>query len=166
MRLQSPAFESGDKIPLKYTGEGQDVSPPLHWDDPPTEAAAFALLVEDPDAPQPEPFVHWIAYNIPGTQRELPERLPRESRLETQGGMWQGVNSFPEDNVGYRGPYPPVDHGRHRYRFHLYALRRPLQVDGRIDKRHFIQALQQADVVDEAELLGTYERSSSRPKEG
>lgn len=160
MRLESSAFSNGGKIPPLYTGEGQDLSPPLHWDAPGELPAAYALLVEDPDAPTDEPFVHWLAYNIPGTQRELPEGLPQQPLLEAQGGMRQGMNSFPQGGIGYRGPYPPVGHGQHHYHFHLYALRRPLQVEGRIDKHQLLQALEQAEVIDEAELVGTYARSS------
>jgi len=166
MRLESAVFSNGGKIPLQYTGEGRDLSPPLRWDDPREQPAVFALLVEDPDAPRDEPFVHWLAYNIPGTARELPEGLPREARLDAQGGLRQGLNSFPQNNIGYRGPYPPVDHGRHHYHFHLYALRRPLQIDGQVDKQHFLRSLEQAGLIEEAELIGTYERSSRHPRAG
>jgi Raf kinase inhibitor-like YbhB/YbcL family protein len=166
MRLESSAFENGGKIPLQYTGEGRDLSPPLRWDAPAELPAGYALLVEDPDAPTDEPFVHWLVYNIPGSQRELPEGLPRQPQLAAQGGLYQGVNSFPQNNVGYRGPYPPMDHGRHHYHFHLYALRRPLHVSGKADKHQLLRALGQAGVIEETELVGTYERSSRRPKAG
>lgn len=166
MRLESPAFKNDQPIPVQYSGESRDLSPPLRWDDPQEPAAEFALLMEDPDAPRDEPWVHWIAYGIPGTARELPEGVPRETRVELQGGFRQGMNSFPEDNIGYRGPYPPVGHGVHHYYFRLYALRRPLQIDGKVDKAHLIQGLQQAGVIDQAELMGTYERTAKAPRQG
>lgn len=160
MHLESPVFHHDQAIPVQYTGDSRDLSPPLRWDDPREPAAAFALLVEDPDAPTDEPWVHWIAYNIPGTARELPEGLPRSTRVPDQGGFRQGLNSFPDGNIGYRGPFPPQNHGAHHYHFHLYALRQPLHVDGKVSKRHLLRAMQQAGIIEEAELVGCYARSS------
>lgn len=163
MHLDSPAFHHNEPIPPRYTGDSRDLSPPLRWDDPREPAAAFALLVEDPDAPTDEPWVHWIAYNIPGSARELPEGLPATVRVEAQGGFRQGLNSFPDGGVGYRGPLPPQNHGPHHYHFHLYALRRPLHIDGKVRKRHLVRALEQAGVIEEAELVGLYQRPGARP---
>ena len=130
MKLTSSAFADGGAIPRKFTGEGEDVSPPLSWSGLPAGTKSLALIVEDTDAPGGEPWVHWVAYNIPPPPevKELPEGLPRKLIVDSPKVV-QGRNSWPDGNVGYRGPMPPPGSGVHHYHFHLYAL------DGMLDLR-------------------------------
>src|SRR5262245_41575250 len=120
-RLQSPAFESGAAIPRKHTGDGEDISPALSWSDLPPGTQELALIVDDPDAPTPEPWVHWVMYRIPISASQLPERIPPAQRVPQPAGAVQGRNTWP-NGLGYRGPAPPKGHGVHRYFFRLYAL--------------------------------------------
>jgi hypothetical protein len=158
MQLTSPAFSNGEPIPKEHTEDGNNVSPPLHWTEVPAKAQSFALVVEDPDAPRSEPWVHWVIYDIPGEARDLPPGVPRAEEPDTPRGAGQGLNSWPSNNVGYRGPAPPKGHGRHRYYFTLYALDRPLNLAGRVEKDALQHAMDKAKVLAEAELMGTYER--------
>jgi Raf kinase inhibitor-like YbhB/YbcL family protein len=112
MNLTSGSFEDGGSIPSRYTCDGADVSPPLAWDAVPEGSAAFALIVDDPDA---RGFVHWVLSDIPGDARELPE-----GEGDTIG--MPGPNDF--GRTGWGGPCPPS--GEHRYVFTLYALSEPI----------------------------------------
>src|SRR3954453_23474348 len=112
--LTSPAFAAGGAIPLEYTADGSDVSPPLAWTDPPTGAESFALIVDDPDAPDPaapkRTWVHWVLYNLPPTATGLPEGAQVRE-------LWPGAREGQNDwkRTGWGGPCPPI--GRHRYFF-------------------------------------------------
>ena len=146
MELKSSAFAHQSPIPRKYTREGKDVSPPLEWRDVPEGAQAFALICDDPDAPRPKPWVHWVLAGIPAAARALPE------------GAAQGVegqNDFGES--GYGGPMPPPGHGTHHYHFKLYALDQVVNVQPGVTKEQLEQAMS-GHILGEAELLGTYER--------
>lgn len=114
--LQSSALASGGEIPVQYTCDGADRSPPLRWSDPPAKTKSFALIVDDPDAPGGA-WVHWLLYGIPAGLRELPEGIP--ARDTVPGIGTQGLNDFRK--VGYGGPCPPRGPA-HRYFFKLYAL--------------------------------------------
>lgn len=156
--LTSSAFNPRERIPVKYTGEGQDVSPPLAWKDAPAGTQEFALLCDDPDAPTPQPWVHWILFKIPGSVHALPEGLPRDARLQNPTGAIQGLNSWPTgENLGYRGPMPPPGHGVHHYHFRLFALNAPLPELHQPAKAGLLKALEGL-VLAEAELIGLYER--------
>jgi len=109
----SSVFKNEDVIPVKYTCEGVDVSPPLKWEKVPN-AVSYAVIVEDPDAPGGT-FIHWVMYNV--KVNELPENV--EKRERTSYGL-QGLNDF--GRIGYNGPCPPRGHGYHRYYFNIYAL--------------------------------------------
>jgi Raf kinase inhibitor-like YbhB/YbcL family protein len=113
--VTSSAFGEGDAIPLKYTADGDNVSPPIHWSDPPPETRSFAIVCEDPDAPAGT-FIHWTAWNIDAQQRDMLEAIATSADLD---GIRQGRNSF--GKTGYGGPKPPPGKP-HRYRFHVYAL--------------------------------------------
>src|SRR5512139_1547229 len=116
IQVTSTAFRHGERIPVKYTGEGADVSPPLAWSNLPPETKEFVLICDDPDAPSDEPWVHWVLYKIPGDVRGLTEGIPRRAQLATPSGALQGRNSWPEaEAIGYRGPMPPRRHGVHHY---------------------------------------------------
>ena len=157
MKLTSTAFHEGDPIPRRHTGEGADLSPPLAWTGAPTGTAGFALICDDPDAPTPKPWVHWIIYNLPADCTGLPEGLRRDKTLTHPITAAQGKNSWPRDNIGYRGPMPPPGHGRHRYYFKLYALDAALNLPPGLDKEQLLAKIK-SHVLAEAQLLGTYER--------
>jgi len=154
--LTSPAFGPGDRIPDQHAGTGEDLSPPLSWSDVPPDARELALIVDDPDAPRTEPWVHWVIYNIPVSLHGLPQGVRREERVSDLPGVCQGPNSWPK-SCGYRGPLPPSGHGVHHYRFRLSALRESLNLPPGLDKDALLQAISGV-LIAEAELIGTYER--------
>ena len=153
--ITSTAFEPGQPIPKKYTGEGADVSPPLAWSNIPKDTKELALICDDPDAPTSEPWVHWVIYKIPANATGLPEGLPREKTLKTPAGAAQGVNSF--DKVGYGGPMPPKGHGTHHYHFKLYALDQPVASPAGVDKKKLLAEIREHEL-GRGELVGTYQR--------
>ncbi len=155
--VRSSAFEQGQAIPKKYTGEGQDVSPPLQWEGAPEGTKQFALICDDPDAPCDEPWVHWVLYGIPSSVTQLPEGLPRQPQLDSPTGALQGQNSFAKDNIGYRGPMPPRGHDAHHYHFKLYALDQTLDLQPKMNKAAPLKAMQ-GHVIAQGELIGTYKR--------
>ncbi len=148
--LNSPAFAAGAQIPIQYTCDGRDVSPPLIWRNPPAGTQTFALIMDDPDAPAGT-WVHWIIFNIPASAKGLPEAIPPRPRLED--GSVQGVNSW--RRVGYGGPCPP--RGQHRYFFKLYALDVALSLGPSATKSDLLRAMKD-HIVARAELMGVYRR--------
>jgi len=157
MKLTSPAFEHNARIPRKHTGEGEDASPPLRWENPPAGTRAFALICDDPDAVRVAGIVwdHWLIWNLPAETRELPENVGRAPTLPALGGARQGRNSWPR--TGYNGPMPPPGSGPHRYRFRLYALDAPLDLPPNAG-RPALEAAMKGHILAEAELVGVYER--------
>jgi Raf kinase inhibitor-like YbhB/YbcL family protein len=147
IEVSSPAFEPGGAIPRKHTGEGEDVSPALTWTGVPDETKEIALICDDPDAPTPAPWVHWVVYKIPADRTGLPEG-------DTQGAL-EGKNDF--GGTGYGGPMPPRGHGVHRYHFKVYALDTELEVAAGLTKERLLEAME-GHVLAEGELIGTYER--------
>ena|SRR5436190_16892263 len=149
MRLSSSAFLPNGAIPVGHTCDGADRPPPLAWTEPPGGTTSFALIVDDPDAPDPRApktvWVHWVVYNLPAETAALGDALPAPAR--------EGVNDF--KRVGWNGPCPPV--GRHRYFFKLYALDTTLPDLGRPTKAKLEQAMA-GHVLAEAEVVGTYEK--------
>jgi Raf kinase inhibitor-like YbhB/YbcL family protein len=154
--LTSPAFANNGNIPAQYTCDGVDISPPLSWSDAPQGTSSFALIVEDPDAPDPKApkvtWVHWVIYNIPADVQSLSEDAARHG---LPAGAQQGLND--SKRVGYNGPCPPV--GRHRYFHKLYALDTVLQDLGHPTKAQLLSAMQ-GHVRAEAQLVGTYEKGT------
>lgn len=148
LKIESSAFSANSPIPKKYTGEGQDVSPPLSWSGAPDGTAELVLICDDPDAPTPEPWVHWVAYKIPGNASGLPEG--------DAGSAVEGVNDFGKTEYG--GPMPPPGHGTHHYHFKLYALGEPLALNQPGAKKSEALNAMQGNILEEAELIGTYER--------
>jgi hypothetical protein len=134
----SPAFESGATIPKKHTGEGEDVSPPLQWSSLPQGTKEIAIIADDPDAP---------TQKIPADRRGLPEGSTEEAL--------EGINDFGE--VGYDGCMPPRGHGVHHYHFKVYALDTELDAPSGLSKDELLAAIE-GHVLDEGELIGTYER--------
>ncbi len=162
IELTSTAFQEGQRIPAKYTGESDDVSPALAWRGLPEGTQQLALICDDPDAPSrknpgPKPWVHWVIYGIPATAQGLPEGVARIARPKEPAGVVQGKNSWPEDNIGYHGPMPPPKSGDHRYYFRLYALDVKLADTAGLDKEALLKAMQ-GHVLGEGQLMGTYSR--------
>ncbi len=158
IQLTSTAFGEGERIPAKYTGEGEDVSPPLAWSGVPEGTKELALICDDPDAPTPQPWVHWVICKIPADCTELPEGVAQTPRLEEPAGAIQGANSWPSgQTIGYRGPMPPPGHGVHRYFFRLYALSAELAVEPGLDKSALLEKMS-VDILGEGQLIGTYQR--------
>jgi Raf kinase inhibitor-like YbhB/YbcL family protein len=144
--VKSPAFAEGQKIPKQHTGEGADVSPALEWTGAPEGTKGFAVICDDPDAPSPEPWVHWVAYGIAGEAAGLEEGV---------GGLKEGKTSW--GTAGYRGPMPPPGHGVHRYFFKVYALDSGPDLAPGATKKELLAAME-GHVVAQGELVGTYER--------
>jgi len=151
--LASPAFQAGDAIPARYTCDGEDLSPPLVWRGVPGGTRSLALIVDDPDAPDPAApkmtWVHWVVHNLPPVATELPEGA---SRHRMPPGAIEGFNDWKA--LGYRGPCPPV--GRHRYFFKLYALDFVVPASKPLTKAELLLAMQ-GHVLGEAVLMGTYQ---------
>jgi Raf kinase inhibitor-like YbhB/YbcL family protein len=156
--VRSSSFDDRRDIPSKYTCEGKDISPPLSWSDPPKGTVTFALIVDDPDAPDPKApkmtWVHWILFNIPATTRELKEEITPE---ELPIGAQEGMNDY--RRTAYGGPCPPI--GRHRYFFKLYALSSEISGLNRPTKRELEKAMEGL-ILAKVELMGTYEKTQSR----
>lgn len=150
MHLTSTAFHDGGEIPAKYTCDGADVSPPLTWTDTPATTRSFALIVDDPDAPDPaaptRTWVHWVVLDLPPSMTGLEENVHHLAHGDF------GLNDWHRATWG--GPCPPI--GRHRYFFKLYALDRPLGVT-RPTKLQLEHAMA-GHVLAEATLMGTYEK--------
>ena len=151
LSLSSLAFSEGEEIPPRYTCEGQDVSPPLAWSEPPDRTQSFALIMDDSDAPVGV-FTHWVLFNLPSDSRQLPEAVPAQAGLSS--GALQGKNSF--GKIGYGGPCPPPGPSHH-YRFSLYALDQPLDLKSGASKKQVMDAMQ-GHILARGQLTGKYQR--------
>jgi len=151
--LTSSAFKDQAPIPVRYTCDGDDISPPLAWSGAPPGTVSFALIVDDPDAPRGV-FTHWVLFNLPGHVQDLPEALPKTERLAGRG--LQGRNDF--NRIGYGGPCPPPGHAAHHYRFTLYALDTMLDLPPGSSKQRVHDAFQ-GHILDLTQLVGTYQRA-------
>ena len=153
MTIISSAFAPNGAIPRKHTCDGQDASPPLSWSGVPAGARSLALIVDDPDAPDPAApkmtWVHWVLYDLPPSAAALAEAI---SPRDLPAGTREGLNDW--KRTGYGGPCPPV--GRHRYFHKLYALDVVLPDLGRPTKAQLEKAMQ-GHVIAQAELIGTYQ---------
>jgi hypothetical protein len=158
LSITSPAFSDGAEIPTVYTCEGEDISPELSWSGVPDGARSLALIVDDPDAPDPAApkmvFVHWVLYNLPADADRLPKDVGSAGLPQ---GTREGLNDW--DRTGYGGPCPPI--GEHRYFFKLYALDTELQPLDEPTKASLLQAME-GHVLAEAQLMGTYAKQGSR----
>jgi len=154
LELTSSAFPDKGEIPVEYTADGGDVSPPLSWSGAPPETASLALIIDDPDAPDPAnprtTWVHWVLYNIPPSATGL-------ARASATGALPDGTRVGRNDwgRTGYGGPAPPI--GRHRYFHKLYALDTVLPDLGATDKAGLLEAME-GHVLDSVALVGTYQR--------
>jgi hypothetical protein len=152
--ITSTAFANEEEIPTKHTCEGEDISPALQWASAPEGTQSLALIVDDPDAPDPDApkmvWVHWVLYNLPPDSQGLPEGVAAEALPE---GTCEGYNDWKAP--GWSGPCPPI--GRHRYYFRLCAL------DCRLADRHHLSRpeldqMMQGHTLAEATLMGTYQK--------
>jgi Raf kinase inhibitor-like YbhB/YbcL family protein len=154
LTVTSTAFAPDGAIPSLYTCAGKDISPPLAWNGAPAGTKSFALIVDDPDAPDPAApkmtWVHWVLYDISPTAGSLPEAV-QASALPP--GTREGVNDW--GRAGYGGPCPPI--GRHRYFHKLYALDTVLP-DLRRPKKAALEKAMQGHVLAQAVLIGTYQK--------
>ncbi len=154
LNLSSTAFQSNTMIPVHYTCDGGDISPPLSWTEVPSDAKSLVLIVDDPDAPDPAApkmtWVHWVLYNIPAGVSRLPEGV---ASSDLPPGTLQGLTDW--QATGYRGPCPPV--GSHRYFHKLYALDVALPDLGQPTKAQVEKAME-GHILDQAVLVGTYQR--------
>ena len=148
--VTSSAFGQGEPIPTQYTCDGDDISPPLAWENPPEGTKGFTLINDDPDAPVGT-WDHWILFNLPADARSLPEAVPPDAELA--GGGQHGQNSW--RRLGYGGPCPPS--GTHRYFFKLYALDTTLNLDSGTNKKQVLQAME-GHILGQAELMGVFSR--------
>lgn len=154
LKLISSAFSTGGNIPVEHTCEGADLSPPLSWSGIPAGTKSLALIVDDPDAPDPAAprmtWVHWLLYNLPPAAAGLPEGV---APAALPAGTREGLNDW--KRTGYGGPCPPI--GRHRYFHKLYALDTLLPDLERPTKKQLEKAMQ-GHVLAQAELIGTYQK--------
>lgn len=150
MRITSSAFADGSEIPSKYTCDGSDVSPPLSWSDVPPGTRSIALIVDDPDAPDPaaprQTWVHWVVFDLPADAGGLDENAHRLAHGRV------GINDW--NRTSWGGPCPPI--GRHRYMFKLYALDRVLELAR--PSKHELERAMSGHILAEATLIGTYQK--------
>ena len=151
MKLMSPAFNNGEALPKKYTCDDKNVNPPLRWESAPAGTKSFALIMDDPDAPatKPEPWVHWVVFNIPSSYTKLDENVA----LHTINGAKQGLTNSGKSE--FHGACPPS--GAHRYYFKLYALDTMLDLPDGVSKKDLLNAMKN-HILAQAELMATYER--------
>lgn len=161
IQLESSTFTDGASIPERNSAYGDNVSPDLSWSGVPDAARSLALVVRDPDAPMPEPFIHWVVYGIPAGADGLPEGLPTDPTIGSPddiAGTIQGPTGV--GRPGYFGPRPPAGSGAHRYIFTLYALDSgPDELDLRegLDEEGLMDAID-GHVLAEGQLVGRFER--------
>jgi Raf kinase inhibitor-like YbhB/YbcL family protein len=148
LRVTSPTFREGGAIPPRHTADGQDLSPALHWSEPPATTRSFAVVCEDPDAPSGL-FVHWVAWGIPADRHDVAEGVVHT--LDA-AGVRQGINGF--GKTGFAGPKPPPGKA-HRYFFHVYALDDRPDLPVGAGGAELVQAMH-GHVVAEGALLGVY----------
>jgi Raf kinase inhibitor-like YbhB/YbcL family protein len=155
LTITSTAFTDGGEIPSRYTCQGDDISPPLDWRGVPETARSLVLIVDDPDAPDPEAprmtWVHWVLFNLPTDTTGLTEGITPE---DLPPGTGEGMNNW--NRTGYGGPCPPI--GRHRYFHKLYALDTVLEFSGKPNAR-MLESAMEGHIIGQAELVGTYRKS-------
>jgi Raf kinase inhibitor-like YbhB/YbcL family protein len=160
--VTSSAIKHEQPLPIDYTADGKNISPPLAWTKVPSGTRQLAMIMDDPVAPTPQPFVHWVLYKIPATAKGLPEALPMDETLAAPpdlAGTIQGVSGFRKP--GYRGPAPPKPGVVHRYQFTVYALDAELDLKPGLNKAGLLEAMK-GHILATGQLIGTYER---KPKQ-
>lgn len=157
MLVHSESFQLGAVIPRRHAapGEGDNISPALHWSGVPPTARELLLVCEDPDAPALHPFVHWIVRRIPPDLGHLPEGIPALETPGTAPGLIQGINAARK--VGWYGPLPPPGHGVHHYYFQLFALDREIDLPDAPTQKDLVHAMS-GHLIAHGHHVGTYER--------
>jgi len=154
MIIMSPSFKQGGDIPARHTCDGPNISPMIEWSEVPSGTRSLALIVDDPDAPDPEAprttWVHWVVYNIPANAKSLPETFAMDGLY---AGTMLGLNDW--NRSGYQGPCPPI--GKHRYYFKLYALDTVLP-DLNTPTKAALEKAMKDHILARSELLGRYQR--------
>jgi Raf kinase inhibitor-like YbhB/YbcL family protein len=145
--------EVSGRLPDRHSAYFDNISPPIEWSDVP-DVKAWAVIVEDPDAPREHPFVHWMIWNIQGEVRSLPEGMPNTDVLVTPQGAVQGRNDM--DSYGWFGPRPPVGHGVHRYYFQVFALNERIEMGPDTPLIDLLHALKGRTLA-KGEMMATYE---------
>jgi len=157
--VESPTLKANQTIPRDYTADGRNVSPPLTWSGVPAAAKELAVVLEDPDAGNPPPFVHWVMYKIPPAAKGVPEGISIDPAAPMPGeiaGAIQGVSGFRRPI--YRGPAPPP--GKvHHYHFVVYALDADLGLKPGLTRADLLAAIQ-GHVIGQGELIALYERKA------
>jgi Raf kinase inhibitor-like YbhB/YbcL family protein len=161
--LTSPAFADGARLPPRFTADGEGVSPPLLWGPVPEGTHSLALIVEDPDAPSPQPLVHAVVWNIPPDERRLAEGAIRADGSGGADGSDVGRNSY--FGEGWLPPDPPTGHGEHRYAFQLFALAEAAD-PGTTPGRSALVAAMAGRVLAAGLLTGTYSRGEPARRGG
>lgn len=158
LTVTSTDFAAGERLPKvhAYRPEGENLSPSLSWSGVPAGTVEIALIVDDPDAPRADPWVHWVVYGIPAAAEGLARGVSTGARRPSAPtGAAEGKNDF--GDLGWGGPLPPPGHGTHHYHFKLYALDQALGLGPGATKRELLRAMK-GHVLAEAELVGTYSR--------
>ena len=156
--VSSTAFGNHGTVPLKYTAYGDNISPQLSWSNLPGGTEQLVLIMDDPVAPTPQPFVHWVAYNIPADASEIPEGVSKEAQVtgaEELQSMINGVNGARQ--TGYFGPRPPKDGKLHAYHFRIYALGSKLDLPEGLNKQAVLEAIE-GKVLGTGMLMGHYQQ--------
>lgn len=155
LSLSSPAFIDGTPIPPQYSADHENISPPLEWSAGPEGTQSYVIIMEDPDAAENPPFVHWLLYNIPASVTRLEKGVPPLPRLLKPEGALQGAND--RGTLGYFGPQPPIPDAAHRYYFQVFALDTVLDISFGATRAELIDAMQN-HVLSSQQLMGTYDR--------
>ncbi len=151
IELTSPAFQNGEALPRKYTTT-LDLSPPLEWRNVPAGTKSFVILMEDADVPPPNPFLHWVVYNIPAEVTSLPEALPHEKKPKRVPGAVQGKNS--RKRLGYQHP-SPIDKRAHHYHIEIFALDDLIDPESGKNKSEVVTEMN-GHVLGKGELIATF----------
>ena len=157
MTVTSPTLKANETIPKDHTADGKNLSPALAWSGAPAATNQFALVCDDPDAPMPGGFVHWVVYKIPATAKGLPAELPMDATLTAPpelAGAIQGLSGF--KRTGYRGPAPPPGKPHH-YTFTVYALDAELPLESGLTRNQLMEAIK-GHIIGQGSLVAIYER--------
>jgi Raf kinase inhibitor-like YbhB/YbcL family protein len=152
--VTSSSAVPGGPLPLVYTDYGEKISPALQWTGVPATGRSLVVVMEDPDAREPKPFVHWLLYNLPATTTSLPEALPGLPRLPELEGALQGRNS--RGTIGYFGPRPPRIDPAHHYHFQIFAVTEMLSLPPSASREALLEALT-GRVVATGDLIVTFQ---------
>ncbi|OFW43069.1 MAG: hypothetical protein A3J29_04320 [Acidobacteria bacterium RIFCSPLOWO2_12_FULL_67_14b] len=157
MTVTSPTLKANETIPKDHTADGKNLSPALAWSGAPAATNQFALVCDDPDAPMPGGFVHWVVYKIPATAKGLPAELPMDATLTAPpelAGAIQGLSGF--KRTGYRGPAPPPGKPHH-YTFTVLALDAELPLESGLTRNQLMEAIK-GHIIGQGSLVAIYER--------